>query len=51
MVIQVFVSQSNCENPLRQHRTLLVHDVTRIARIRQAFVDRVDQSDCPIDLT
>ena len=39
VVVEVFVAGRQAEDPLLEHAALLMHDVDRIARVRQTIAD------------
>lgn len=50
LIVEIFITQCDGNDALSQHGSLVVDDIARITRIRNALVDRVDQSDLPIHL-
>ena len=50
MIVDIFVALSDGHDTLPQHSPLLMHHVSRITRIRDAIIDRVEQSKPLIDL-
>jgi len=51
VVVEVFVSHCDGEDPLCQQRPDIVGDLGRLARIADAIDDRVDEADAFIDFS
>ena len=50
VIVEIFVALGNPNDPLTQHRSLLVNHISRITRIGDAVVNCVDQTKPLIDL-
>ena len=51
MIIQVFIAQTDSLDPLAQQAQLAVLNISRVSRIGDDTVNRLEQTESPVDLT